>query len=158
MNKKIKLAALFALVIFTLSSCDNAMHNGTEMLVSKVVLTGLPTNPYSDGQEMIFSYNNGSSWAHDDISNVDPIFIREVDADGTLTYTFTEPLVITTPELVFLLIDPAKQWDTMQIDTKHSGGKGGNAELANKWSGSLNPQIVEGTVEGDDVTWVYQGD
>ncbi len=158
MNKKIKLAALFALVIFALSSCDNALHNGTEMIISQVVLTGLPENPYAEGQEMIFSYNDGTKWVHDDIANADDIFISTVDADGTLTFTFPDNLLITTPVLQFILIDPDTQWDSFQIDTKHSGGKGGDVELDNKWSGSSNPQVIEGTVDGDDVTWIYQGD
>ena len=158
MNKKIKLAALFALVIFALSSCDNSMHNGTEMLISEVVLSGLPDDPYAVGQEMIFSYNDGTKWVHDDLTDYDAKFLSTVDADGTITFTFTENLMITTPVLQFILIDPDTQWDSFQIDTKHSGGKGGDVELDNKWSGSSSPQIIEGTVDGESITWVYQGD
>jgi hypothetical protein len=79
-----------------------------------------------------------------------------VAADGSLTYTFSPPIIITDPILKFLLIDPGTNWSSMKIDKKVSGKSGGDVILDNNWGGSANPVTVTGTVSGDDVTWAIQ--
>ncbi|QEN03979.1 hypothetical protein EW093_04440 [Thiospirochaeta perfilievii] len=160
MNKKIKLAALLALVVFTLMGCDNALHNGTEMAISKVTVTGLPSDTYPEGKEMVFSYNRSSTdddWIHDDDLFTDPYYSGTVNAEGTLTFNFSPALELTTPKLVFLIIDPDKTW-AIKIASNHSLDGGSNVELDNTWAGALNPEEVEGVVDGDSVNWDYKVD
>jgi hypothetical protein len=148
--------ALAILAALAFAGCGSALHNGTEMDVTSVMVTGLPANPYAVGQVMVFSYNKGTSWVHDDATEfASARFRAAVSATGTLTYSFSPPLQITTPTLVFLLIDPNKGWNTFQLDKKHSGGKGGDATLDSTWGGAINPVTITGTVSGDSVTWAY---
>lgn len=154
-NRVIKLLISF-IVSLLLFSCGNTLHNGTEMTISQVTLTGLPTSVYAEGQEMVFSYNDGVTWVHDDDRFEDATYISTVDANGDITYSFDPVLEITTPELVFLLIDPDKNWDQLQIDSSHSGKKWGDVSLDNQWTGTLNPLVIEGVVNGDSIDWGYQ--
>ncbi|MBN2616703.1 MAG: hypothetical protein JXR64_00175 [Spirochaetales bacterium] len=154
-NKKAILTILI-ITLLGLSSCSNELHNGTEMVVSQVTVTGLPSSTYPEGQQMVLSHYDGTVWGHDGDRFTDSTFIGTVTAEGTLTYNFSPALEITTPEFSFLLIDPDKTWDSLKIDTKHSGLSGGDIELENLWTGSLNPVVVEGVVDGDSVTWGYK--
>lgn len=157
MKNLMKLGVLVLLGLLA-AGCTNAFHNGTQMTVGSVKVTGLPANPYAPGQQMVFSYNMGSYWVHDKPALLsDTKYIASVAADGSLTYTFNPPLVITTPTLTFLLINAGatQLWGTFQVDKKHSGKKGGDASLENLWSGATS-QTILGKVSGDDVTWSYQ--
>ncbi len=146
--------AFALLMALALTGCGSAFHNGTEMTISSVKITGLPANPYAPGQNMVFSYNMGSKWVHDDATLFDGgTYTASVAADGSLTYNFSPALVITTPTLTFLMIDPAKGWNTYQIDKKHSGKKGGDGSVENLWSAGLT---LTGKVSGDDVTWTLE--
>jgi len=148
---------LAALAGVLLTGCTHAFHNGTEMALGTVTVTGLPTNPYAPGQVLVFSYNTGSSWIHDDAALfADSKYRATVASDGSVTFTFSPALTITTATLTFLLIDPSKGWDVYQIDKKHSGKKGGDASVDNLWTGASTPQTLVGTVSGDDVTWAFQ--
>jgi hypothetical protein len=143
---------------FLLASCGNALHNGTEMGISTVTLTGLPA--IYEGKVMVFSYDDGSQWVHDDTDPggrwEDPYYHATV-AGGNLTFTFAPPLEITTPVLKFLLIDyPGKNWDSIKIDKKHSGMSGGDVELDSTWGGIGSPEDILGVVIGDDVEWQFQ--
>jgi len=163
MKNTMKIGALVLLVSMILTGCANVFHNGTVMALSQVKVTGLPANPYSAGKLMVFSYNLGSSkWVHDEPSLFADVKYRAaVSADGSLTYTFNPPLLISTPTLTFLLIDSGKVWGTFQLDKKVAGKKGGDVSLDNTWSGydAAKPekfQKVLGTVSGDDVTWAFE--
>jgi len=154
-----KIAGLLALVAL-IAGCGNALHNGTEMDVSSVVVTGLPTATYPPGTAMVFSYcMNVSSdlWVHStttDFTNAK--YTASVAANGSLTYTFSPPVIITDPILKFLLIDPGTNWSSMKIDKKVGGKNGGDVILDNNWGGVANPVTVKGVVSGDNVTWTIE--
>ncbi len=151
-----KTGVLVLFVSLLLAGCTSAFHNGTEMAIGSVKVTGLPANPYAN-QVMVFSYNLGSQWIHDNATLfADTKYRATTTADGSLTFTFTPPLEITTPTLTFLLINPDKGWDTFQVDKKHSGKKGGDASLDNQWTGASNPLTIVGQVSGDDVAWTFE--
>ena len=156
-----KLVTVVLLVGLVASGCTHALHNGTEMLITKVKLVGLPSAPYSTGTKMVFDYCidiTADYWVHSagnaDFTNAK--FIGTAAANGTMTFTFTTPLSIQTPQLKFLLINPGKDWGTMKIDKKHSGKSGGDVIIDNKWSGSTQLLTLTGTVSGDDVNWVLE--
>jgi hypothetical protein len=146
---------LCAVLLFT--SCGNFLHNGTEMAITEVSITGLPA--VYDGKTMVFSYNDGSQWIHDDTDPggrwEDPYYQATV-AGGVLTFNFTPPLEITTPDLTYLIIDTGKNWDNLKIDKKHSGKSGGDVVLESTWGGIGSPETIVGSVSGDDVNWDYQ--
>lgn len=146
------------LLVAVLAGCGSALHNGTEMAVERVTLTGLPSAVYAEGQVMVFSYNMGDSgWIHDDATLFAmPKYRGTVAADGSLVINFGTPIQIVTPVLEFLLIDPAKTWATLKIDLKHSGKNGGNVTLDNTWAGAASPERILGVVSGDDVDWDYE--
>ncbi len=151
-------AVLLVAAIAVLSGCGSALHNGTEMAIERVTLTGLPSAVYAEGQEMVFSYNMGDDgWIHDDATLFAmPKYRASVAADGSLVFNFGTPIEIVTPTLKFLLIDPAKTWATLKIDLKHSGKSGGDVELDNTWAGAAAPERILGVVSGDDVAWDYE--
>lgn len=127
-----------------------------DRLISQVSLSGLPSTPYTPGTTMIFSYQiveGWGGWVHDDLSTFnDARYAATVQADGSLTFTFSPPLAVSTPSLQFLLIDSGKNWETLKIDRKHSGFSGGD--------GILTPEVgtksVVGVVNGDLVDWSLQ--
>ena len=57
-----------------------------------------------------------------------------VDANGDWTMTFSPPLVVTTAQLTFLLVDSGKNWDTYKVDKKHSGKSGGDVIIDNSYN------------------------
>ncbi|MBN1242726.1 MAG: hypothetical protein JXA15_08470 [Spirochaetales bacterium] len=153
-------AALLLVAVAVLSGCGSVLHNGTEMAIERVTLTGLPSAVYAEGQEMVFSYNMGDAgWIHDDANAAlfaMPKYRASVAADGSLVFNFGSPIEIVTPTLTFLLIDPDKTWATLKIDLKHSGKSGGDVVLDNTWAGAAAPERVLGVVSGDDVAWDYE--
>ena len=156
MKNTMKIGVMLVLVGVLLAGCSNVFHNGTEMTVTQVKVTGVPANPYTSTVKMVFSYDTGSGWIHDAANKAkfdSAMYQASRAADGILTYTFSPALVITTPTLKFLLIDTATGWGTFQLDKKHSGKKGGDATLDNNWSAG---QKILGVVSGDDVTWSYE--
>ncbi len=156
MKTKIKLAALFALVILTLSSCGNALHNGTEMVVSKVTLTGLPTDPYTEGLEMLFSYDLGNDvWLHgDEVLREETQYRGTVTADGSIIFTFSPALIILTPTLDFLIREYPNFDDwSKKVSGKIKDMQYANVIFDNTWAGSTVIYEIEGVVTGDDVAW-----
>lgn len=144
------------LLLAALSGCGSAFHNGTEMAVSSVTITGLPTGIYA-GREMVFSYNTGGGWIHDKPAEfTSGKFAGTVTATGDWTLTFNPPLQVVTATVDFLLIDSGKNWDTYKIDKKHSGKSGGDVVLDNTWAGAANPAAFKGVVNGDNVEWTVE--
>lgn len=145
-----------ALLSLVLSGCGNAFHNGTEMKLTSVTVKGLPSSPYSTGTQMYFDVcldQSADIWVHTNFAAAgNEKYLGTVSADGTLTYSFSPALVVTTATLKFLLIDPAKNWNVVKIDKKHSGKSGGDVVLDNPWSTTT----LVGTVKGDDVTWNFE--
>ncbi|MBN2658628.1 MAG: hypothetical protein JXR86_16350 [Spirochaetales bacterium] len=156
MKNIIQLLFVTLTAVLFLSGCGSVLHNGTVMALEEVTITGLPANPYGEGQTMVFSYNKGNEWIHDTDDLDNPVYQADVTADGSLTFTFAPPLEITTATLTFLLIDPDLTWASLKIDKKHSGLSGGDIELENSWGGLASPETIVGTVDGDDVEWEYQ--
>jgi hypothetical protein len=152
------IATLLLAAVAVLSGCGSVLHNGTEMAVERITLTGLPSAVYAEGQEMVFSFKQTDGvWIHDDATAFALAKYRaSVAADGSLVYNFGTPLQIVTPTLSFLLIDPSKTWATLKIDTKHSGKSGGDVVLDNTWAGAASPVRILGVVSGDAVDWDYE--
>lgn len=155
MKTTVKLGALFLVLSLVLSGCTHALHNGTQMTITKVRVTGLPTGVYAAGQRMAFSFNDGNgNWIHSIPSQLsDPKWSALVDASGNWELDFSPALVFTAGQLQFLLIDPTQNWNTLKIDKKVSGKSGGDVILDNPWIPNVS---VIGVVNGDDVTWSIQ--
>ena len=146
----------FILLLATLISCGNTFHNGTEMTVSKISVTGLPASIYA-GRSMVFSYDTGGGWIHDKPALFDSgTYSSVVTESGDWTVTFSPPLVVTTASISFLLIDSGKNWDTYKIDKKHSGKGGGDVVIDNTWGGLISPTSFNGVVNGDNVVWTIE--
>ena len=151
--------ATLLLTLGLLTSCDHVLHNGTSMAISQVKLIGLPSSPYAAGTSMVFSYNTGNGWIHDqDSTFTDAKYSAKVLADGSWTLNFSPALLLTASQLQYLLIDAGKNWNTMKITKKISGqsGVGDDGLMDNLWSGASAPTSLVGTVRGSDVTWVWQ--
>lgn len=140
-----------------LGGCGNILHNGTEMDLAKITITGLPANPFAEGQTMVFSYDTGNGWIHDSGTLfASPTYSANV-TNGSLTYSFNPPLVIQTPVLQFLLIDPGKNWQTLQLDNAWGAAAAfNNVQFTNIWKGSGDPVTVLGAVSGTSLTWTLQ--
>ncbi|HUX42150.1 MAG TPA: hypothetical protein VMV83_13370 [Rectinemataceae bacterium] len=149
--------ALAFLAALALGGCGNILHNGTEMDLAKLTVTGLPANPFAEGQTMIFSYDTGNGWIHDSGTLfADPTYAAKV-TNGSLTYTFNPPLVIKTPVLQFLFIDPGKNWQTLQLDNSWGAAAAfNNVNFTNIWKGASDPVTITGTVSGASLTWTLQ--
>jgi hypothetical protein len=156
MKTTMKLGTLVLLIGLVLSGCTSAFHNGQQMQVGAIKLTGLPSGVYAAGQKMAFSYNDGNgNWIHGTPALLsDPRWSADVAADGSWTLNFSPALVITTAQLQFLLIDPTMNWNTLKIDKKVSGKSGGDVYLDNKWDSRT--WTLTGKVSGDDVTWDFE--
>lgn len=150
--KNIVRGGLLALLLGALMGCGNAFHNGTQMNLSSVSVTGLPASIYS-GTEMVFSYDTGGGWIHDKPALfTSGEYSAVVDANGDWTVTFSPPLVVTTAQLTFLLVDAGKNWDTYKVDKKHSGKSGGDVIIDNPWTSAS----IKGVVNGDTVDWTVE--
>ncbi|HZK20623.1 MAG TPA: hypothetical protein VFC68_07860 [Treponemataceae bacterium] len=146
--------ALVCALFIGVSSCGNDLHNGTEMTISKVEITGLPTDVYAN-VDMMFSYIMPSGdWVHD-TPGAQAANTATVNATGTYELNFSPALEFQQAQLQFLLIDTATDWDNKKIDTKHSGKDGGDVTLANMWSG-IEEKTVLGVVDGDNVNWSFK--
>lgn len=150
-------AAVLVLAL-VLTGCTHAFHNGTEMAISKIEVKGLPST--YKGVEMVFSFEGGGGngkWVHDVPSLFDgDTYKATVAADGTWTKTLSPVVIHNLATLKFIMIDKAKNWDTYQVDKKHSGKKGGDVVLDNLWTGAASPKTLVGTVKGDDVDWAFE--
>lgn len=159
MKNIIKITVLLLVTLSLFVSCGNDLHNGTQMNVTSVTVTGLPTNTYTDGAAYVFSFKmNDGNWVHDTASWSDAKYRANVvvqDGTGSLTFTFGgSPIVITGPQLQFLIIDyPGKTWDSCKITDKIEGKSGNDVKLDNTWTGAANPVTVTGVVSGVDVEW-----
>ena len=123
MKKTMKLGALVVWLGLVLAGCTSAFHNGTQLTVATVKVTGLPAGVYAAGQLMVFSFNDGNgNWIHDiDAVGgkiVSPKFTAAVAADGSWTLNFSPFITVTSGQLQFLLIDPTKNWNTLKVDKK----------------------------------------
>lgn len=160
MKRLILGAAACLLLLLSTTGCTNVLHNGTQMVVQSVTVTGLPSNPFAPGTQLAFSYNinNTNVWVHDTVANLtNSQWMSTVAANGSWTHTFTTPLVITSSQLTFLLIDPTQNWSVYQVDNRIiSGTSYNNVVLNNTWGGSSSPVSIVGTVKGNDVTWTIQ--
>jgi hypothetical protein len=144
------------LLITALIGCGHVFHNGTEMAVSSVEVSGLPVSLYKD-VTMVFSYDTGGGWIHDIPTEFNSgNYSAKVDANGNWKVTFSSPLIVKTASLTFLLIDKDKNWNTYKVDKKHSGKSGGDVMLDNTWAGAANPVQIKGVVNGDDVEWTLE--
>lgn len=158
MKNTLNLGVLVLVVGLMVSGCSNVFHNGTQMSIATVKVTGLPTNPYTPGQVMIFSYNvNGTgNWVHDNKASkpfTDAYWQAPVAADGSWTLTFSPPLEVLSGQVQFLLIDPGKNWNNLKVDHKISGKSGGDVYLDSTWAPN---STITGTVSGDSVSWTIQ--
>ncbi len=152
-------AVLILALAAVLSGCGSVLHNGTEMAIEQVKVTGLPASPYATGTILVFSYKQANGvWIHDDpVAKTDVRYRASVAADGSVTFSFGgTPLTIVTPTLTFLIIDTLPNWATFKIDLKHSGKSGGDVSLDNTWAGAASPERVLGVVSGDAVDWDYE--
>jgi hypothetical protein len=155
MKNSMRLGVFVLLVGLVLGGCTSAFHNGTQMTVAKVMVTGLPAGVYPAGQQLVFSFNDGNgNWIHDidtvGTKIVAPDYTAAVAADGSWTLTLSTPLVVATGQIQFLLIDPTKNWNALKVDKKVSGKSGGDVYLDNTWGKNVS---IVGKVSGDDVTW-----
>ena len=155
MKNTMKLGTLVLMIALTMTGCTSAFHNGTQMTVSSIQVTGLPSGVYAAGQRMAFSFNDGNgNWIHGTPALLsDPKWSALVAADGSWTLNFSPNLVVTSGQLQFLLIDPTTNWNTLKVDKKVSGKSGGDVYLDNTWGSGV---VITGVVVGDDVTWSIQ--
>lgn len=153
-----KLATLVLALGLLATSCGNVFHNGTEMAISQIKIVGLPST-YS-GVDMVFSFEGGGGngkWVHDVPTLFDGnTYKATVGADGSWTKVLGSVLIHSSATLKFILVDEGKNWDTFQIDKKHSGRKGGDVILDNTWTGAGSPKVLVGTVKGEDVNWTFE--
>ena len=152
-----KLAALLLALGLLATSCGNVFHNGTEMAISKIKVVGLPST--YNGVDLVFSFEGGGGggkWVHDVPSIFNASTYKATVSNGTWTKTLSPVLVHSGATLRFILVDKDKNWDTYQVDKKHSGKKGGDVILDNQWTGSGSPLTLVGTVKGDDVDWAFE--
>jgi hypothetical protein len=84
--------------------------------------------------------------------------VSTVDAKGTWTHAFSTPLVVTSANLEFLLIDPTELWGVFQVDNRIvTGTSYNNVLLPNTWGGASTPVKIVGTVNnGTYVSWSIQ--
>lgn len=145
------------LLLGALISCGNVLHNGTEMYLKSIEVTGLPTSIYN-GTKMVFSYDTGGGWIHDKYSEFESgKYSATVDANGRWFLEFDGlGEKITTASVTFLIVDQGKNWDTTKIDKKHSGKGGGDVILDNTWGGAGAPAKFKGVVNGDNVEWTVE--
>ena len=150
--------ALLVLAALALVGCGSAFHNGTEMVIKSITVTGLPANPFAPGQQLAFSYQDGGgNWTHGTTSLMkDPEYMSTVSANGTWSHTFPTPLLITTGQLTFLLIDPTENWGEFQVDNRVvTGTSYNNVVMPNNWQTS-GVNIVGQVYNGTYVKWSYQ--
>lgn len=162
---KLGMSLLGLLAALVLASCGSILHNGTEMDISSVTLGSLPPDVYPVGQTLIFDFCysvSSDTWVHNgmpaELTNPSSIYASTVQADGSITWNFSTPLIVKDSVLKFLIVDNKNppSWNTMKIDKKVSGKSGGDVIFDNAWCGVADPVTVTGVVSGDDVNWTLQ--
>lgn len=155
--KNLGKAAVLVLALI-LTGCGHAFHNGSEMAISKIEITGLPST-YT-GVDLVFSFEGGGGngkWVHDNPTLfASDTYKATVAADGTWTKTLSPVLIHTGATLRFLLVDEGPNWDIYQLDKGHSGRKAGDVILDNTWTGAGSPKTLVGRVKGIDVDWAFE--
>ena len=154
--KKILYILATAVALFAIAGCSTGMHDGTQMYVTTVTITGL--NNYTgysyEGKTLILNgpFNGWSVWTTAAAPDA-------VVTDGSATFTINA--IISDPEFEFL-IAPRTPGGTGDYDCdwdyKIGVNVGGdNVKLDNKWTGPVTEQKIKGTMTSNgDVSWDYE--
>ena len=149
--KKILYVLAAALALFAIAGCTTGMHDGTQMNVSKVVITNLPASMEGKTVELQGFWGTGSTAATSDQQKI---------VNGEVTLTLTSGQVQSAPKLEFKVkpIDADGGWDWSIGEKLRLGGSDvGNASVNNTWTGPVIEKMIKGVVNSDNtVTWAIE--
>lgn len=145
--KKILIVLAAVAAVFAVTSCDTAMHDGTQMYVEKIIVTGLPTTMEGKTVELMGFWGGGTEAKSD--------LVKIVGGEVTLTLTSGQIQSAPNPEFKIKPIDTDGGWDWSIGEKLRLGGSDvGNAKVDNTWTGPVTPKTIKGTVNDDNtVTW-----
>ncbi len=145
--KKMLYVLAAAVALFAIAGCSTGMHDGTQMYIEKVVVTGLPASMEGKTVELMGFWNGGTPATTD----------QKKITSGSVTLTLATGQIQSGPSIEFKIkpIDPDGGWD-WSIGTKLrlGGNDVDNAKVDNTWTGPASPKMIKGVVNSDNtVTW-----
>ncbi|WP_304224801.1 hypothetical protein [Gracilinema caldarium] len=154
--KKILYVLAAAVALFAIAGCSTGMHDGTQMNVTTVTITGLDsyTGYTYEGKTLVINgpFNGWSAWTTAACPSA-------VVSNGSATFTINE--IISDPQFEFL-IAPRTPESTGDYDCDWAykiGVKvnGDNVKMDNKWTGPVTEQKIKGTMSANgDISWDYE--
>lgn len=149
--KKILIVIAALAVLIGATSCGTALHNGTQMAVGSIEVTGLPASMEGKTVEFMGFWDGGSSASAKENQTI---------VDGKVTLVFDPPTVQEAPVLAFKVKPIAAHGDWLWAigDKLRLGGDDvGNANVNNTWTGPLVIKKIVGKVNSDNsVTWTVE--
>ena len=150
--KKIFIIIAVLAVLFTATSCGTGLHNGTEMAIGSIEVTGLPKS--MEGKTVEFKGFWGAGCTE--------VVAKENQTitDGKVTLEFDPPTIQFGPTLGFKIkpIDADGGWDWSIATSLRLGGPDvDNAQIANTWTGPVDAKKIVGAVQEDNsVKWTVE--
>ncbi len=139
MKKILAILATMA-ILFSVAGCSNAMHDGTQMAIGSIEVTGLPAS--YEGLNLTIR-GNAFGWT----ASGNP---GGIVTGGKVTITLPVASITSDPIVEFKLAKDTT-WDN------ELGAAGGNAKLDNTWTGpALIKKIVGTYSSGIIATWKFE--
>ena len=149
--KKIFIIIAVLAVLFTATSCGTGLHNGTQMAIGSIEVTGLPKSMEGKTVEFMGFWDGGTAAAAKESQKI---------TDGKVTLEFDPPTIQSAPTLAFKIKPIAADGDwawAIGTSLRLGGEDVGNIQVANTWTGPVDVKKIVGVVQEDNsVKWTVE--